>query len=50
MKQVDLIVMKLTSKDINDMELGPSNEIEGLPDETDRTKLPITIDYSNHDN
>ena len=50
MKQVDLIAMKLASEDINDMELGPSNEIRGLPDETAHTKLPITVDYSNPDN
>ena len=32
------------------MELDPSNEIGGLLDETDLTKLPITVDYSNLDN
>ena len=38
------------SEIINGMELGPSNEIGGLPDETDPIKLPITVDYSNPDN
>jgi hypothetical protein len=41
---------KDASDDINGMELDPSNEIGGLPEETDPTKLPITVDYSNPDN
>ena len=39
MKQVELIVMKLASKDLNDMELGPSNEME------DYLMKPIVQNY-----
>ena len=32
------------------MELDPDTDIAGLPDDTDPTKLPITVDFSVLDN
>ena len=38
------------SEEISSMELDPDTDIAGLPDDTDPTKLPITVDFSVLDN